>query len=124
MASAAKRPCNHPGCSLLLPYGQSYCEPHRKAKQQQSDAHRGSASQRGYTGAWQKARKYYLLAHPLCRMHEQQGRLEPASVVDHIIPHQGDKTRFWDATNWQPLCKRCHDIKTATEDGGFGRERG
>jgi 5-methylcytosine-specific restriction endonuclease McrA len=21
---------------------------------------------------------------------------------------------FWDKTNWQALCKRCHDQKTAT----------
>nr|WP_292832122.1 HNH endonuclease signature motif containing protein [Mesorhizobium sp.] len=29
---------------------------------------------------------------------------------------------FWDRSNWQPLCKPCHDRKTATSDGGFGRE--
>ncbi|WP_304879789.1 HNH endonuclease [uncultured Parasutterella sp.] len=27
---------------------------------------------------------------------------------------------FWDESNWQALCKRCHDRKTAAEDGGFG----
>ena len=44
-----------------------------------------------------------------------------ATVVDHIIPHKGDQKLFWDTRNWQPLCKPCHDKKTATEDGGFGR---
>ena len=44
----------------------------------------------------------------------------PATVVDHIIPHKGDMDIFWDEDNWQPLCKRCHDQKTATENGGFG----
>lgn len=44
-----------------------------------------------------------------------------ANVVDHIKPHRGDKVLFWDSANWQPLCKECHDRKTATEDGGFGR---
>lgn len=29
---------------------------------------------------------------------------------------------MWDECNWQPLCKPCHDSKTAREDGGFGRE--
>lgn len=28
---------------------------------------------------------------------------------------------MWDSANWQPLCKHCHDAKTAREDGGFGR---
>ena len=40
----------------------------------------------------------------------------PASVVDHIKPHKGDYDLFWDEANHQALCKRCHDIKTATED--------
>lgn len=43
-----------------------------------------------------------------------------ASVVDHVIPHRGDKALFWDSDNWQPLCKPCHDRKTAAQDGGFG----
>ncbi|WP_289184903.1 HNH endonuclease [uncultured Parasutterella sp.] len=30
---------------------------------------------------------------------------------------------FWDESNWQALCKHCHDVKTAKEDGGFGNER-
>lgn len=47
-----------------------------------------------------------------------------ATVVDHITPHKGDKALFWQRANWQPLCKRCHDIKTAIEDGGFGRPVG
>lgn len=45
-----------------------------------------------------------------------------ASVVDHIIPHKGNDDLFWDMSNHQALCKKCHDIKTATEDGGFGNK--
>jgi len=41
-------------------------------------------------------------------------------VVDHIVPHRGDRALFWDTSNWQPLCKPHHDAKTAREDGGFG----
>lgn len=44
-----------------------------------------------------------------------------ATVVDHIVPHCGNQQLFWDTDNWQPLCKKHHDRKTATEDGGFGR---
>lgn len=44
-----------------------------------------------------------------------------ATVVDHNIPHKGNKVLFWDVSNWQSLCKACHDAKTAREDGGFGR---
>lgn len=41
-----------------------------------------------------------------------------AVVVDHIIPHRGDfDFLFWESTsNWQPLCKSCHDEKTGSVD--------
>jgi 5-methylcytosine-specific restriction protein A len=42
-----------------------------------------------------------------------------ATVVDHIIPHKGDKRLFWDPSNWQPLCKLHHDSdKKIIEAGG------
>ncbi len=44
-----------------------------------------------------------------------------AVLVDHIQPHKGDMTLFWRVDNWQPLCKECHDRKTALYDGGWGR---
>jgi 5-methylcytosine-specific restriction protein A len=37
-----------------------------------------------------------------------------AVVVDHITPHRRNKELFWDKTNWQALCKRCHDRKTGS----------
>jgi 5-methylcytosine-specific restriction protein A len=46
-----------------------------------------------------------------------------ATDVDHIKPHKGDMTLFWDRTNWQSLCGPCHSAKTAAEDGGFGNAR-
>jgi 5-methylcytosine-specific restriction protein A len=51
----------------------------------------------------------------LCVQCEAAGRLEPATVVDHVIPHHGDQALFWAEANWQGLCKRCHDAKTARE---------
>jgi 5-methylcytosine-specific restriction protein A len=71
---------------------------------------RGSAAERGYGSAWRKARAGYLREHPLCRMCQEQGRVTAATVVDHITPHKGDQSLFWDsANNWQPLCKTHHD---------------
>jgi 5-methylcytosine-specific restriction protein A len=54
--------------------------------------------------------------------HRSRGELVAASVVDHIVPHRGDERLMWSESNWQSLCKPCHDAKTAREDGGFGRE--
>ena len=105
-----KKPCRHPGCPKLT--DGMYCEEHRAVHL--SD--RASASVRGYDSRWNRARKRFLKAHPLCVKCREQGRLVKATVVDHIIPHRGDAVLFWDEENWQPLCKNCHDHKTMTED--------
>lgn len=65
---------------------------------------RATARQRGYDGRWAKARLTYLAHHPLCVMCGA-----PATVVDHIRPHEGDPALFWDVANWQPLCAPCHN---------------
>lgn len=83
---------------------------------------RETAAQRGYDSRWQKARDGYLRSHPLCVHCERAGRVVAANEVDHIVPHKGDMVLFWDNSNWQSLCKSCHSLKTATEDGGFGRK--
>ena len=57
-----------------------------------------------------------LHRHPLCVECQRNGRYIAATVVDHIQPHRGDTKLFWDESNWQPLCKACHDRKTGLED--------
>ena len=104
------KPCKHPGCPKLT--CGMYCEDH--ARLHASD--RASASARGYDSRWNKARIRFLKAHPLCVECQKQGRLVKAAVVDHITPHRGDAKLFWDESNWQSLCKNCHDHKTMTED--------
>jgi len=113
-----KRPCSHHGCPNLT--AERFCEQHKKQEQQRQDRYRGTANERGYGVRWQRARLIYLREHPLCAICMEQGLITAGEVVDHIIPHKGDYELFWDETNWQTLCKRCHDVKTATEDGGFG----
>ncbi len=112
----------HPGCTELVTEG-SYCDKHKKVAVQYREENRKTAAERGYDSRWRKAREGYLKAHPLCVLCESEGEYVAATVVDHIIPHKGDKKLFWNRKNWQSLCKRHHDIKTAREDGGFGNRR-
>lgn len=105
-------PCKHCGCHRLVPDGQRYCEVHKA----QHNNDRDNASKRGYNSRWQKARKAFLHANPLCKYCKDNGKYVEATVVDHIIPHRGDQKLFWDRNNWQPLCKKCHDEKTWRED--------
>jgi 5-methylcytosine-specific restriction endonuclease McrA len=36
----------------------------------------------------------------------------PAVEVDHVKPHKGSATLFWNWSNWQALCTSCHSRKT------------
>ena len=108
-------PCNRPGCPALT--HARFCERCGKAERARFDRERGTAASRGYDARWRKRRAIYLGAHPLCRHCAAKGRTTAATVVDHITPHRGDQTLFWDQENWQPLCKPCHDSKTAREVG-------
>lgn len=105
-------PCKHPGCAALVPSGTKYCDVHKPLHPEEIR----SAFERGYGKRWQKESKRFLQAHPLCVLCARNGRYVKATVVDHKTPHRGDPTLFWDQSNWQALCKSCHDHKTATED--------
>jgi 5-methylcytosine-specific restriction protein A len=77
-------------------------------------------SSKMYTYQWRKASKEFLKKYPLCVHCKREGRLTPATEVDHIKAHGGNSKLFWNKNNWQALCKSCHSKKTAEEDGGFG----
>jgi 5-methylcytosine-specific restriction enzyme A len=81
-----------------------------------ADKRKPSASARGYDAQWRNARDQFLREHPTCASCGW-----PSIVVDHIAPHKGDQSLFWNRRNWQALCKPCHDRKTAQRDGAFGR---
>lgn len=113
MPALAPRKCGHPGCRRLA--WKRRCSKHMPRRA--LDAARPSARERMYTKAWERARAAFLAAHPTCAHHEAEGRLAPSSVVDHVVPHRGSMSLFWDETNWQALCADCHNAKTARENG-------
>lgn len=101
-------------CGRLNPKGQRCpCKTARDAAYEQA---RGSATERGYDGAWRKASKAFLAAHPVCVSCDKS-----ATLVDHVTAHKGDRVLFWDRSNWQPMCASCHGRKTVREDGGWGK---
>lgn len=121
---AAKRPCawrGFPPCAGVT--RERFCDKHRATERKRQDALRPSSSARGYDSRWRRLRWAFLRAHPICvdpfGLHRH--RITPATEVDHIKPHKGNKALFWNQDNWQPVCHACHSRKTASEDGGFGR---
>ena len=99
------------------PYTGNRCPICASTARARADAVRPSASERGYSSKWRQAREGFLKANPTCAICNA-----PATVVDHIAPHKGNKQLFWDRSNWQQICAPCHNRKTATHDGGFGRQ--
>lgn len=73
-------------------------------------------AERGYGSKWQRERLIFLDANPLCERCEREGRAEPATVVNHRIPHRGDQKLFWDRKNWEPTCARHHDSDIKREE--------
>ncbi len=111
MPSKPKRPCRFPGCPGFCEQGQVFCKDHMAWS---GDRLRGGADARGYDARWRTARKRFLQTHPLCAECMKENSITPATVVDHIIPHRGDQSLFWDESNWQGLCERHHNIKTGS----------
>ena len=123
MPQLFKSPCQFPNCKEYAQTGKRYCARHAEERRKAYSANHtgGTRTERGYSNKWLKASKSFLMEHPLCAECERQGRVTPATEVDHIIPHKGDMELFWDVSNWQALCHKCHARKTALYDGGFGR---
>lgn len=93
------------------------------------------------TTAWRKGRLAHLKREPLCRMCAALGIVNDGSltsagepqpnprrrfrVVDHIVPHRGDRALFADPSNWQTLCPDHHDrTKQQEEVRGYTNQRG
>ena len=92
---------------------QKYFE-REKMEKQKSNLDKRSEESKGWRhlyklAQWQKGRAWHLRNNPLCVFCSEKGLAVPATVVDHIKPHKGDRTLFFDTKNWQSLCAPCHD---------------
>lgn len=58
-----------------------------------------------------------MRAEPLCRTCAARGLTAGASELDHIIPLHapGGLRLFWEESNLQPICKKCHKVKSDKE---------
>ena len=59
--------------------------------------------------AWQQARRIQLARSPLCKYCKQEGKVTPATVVNHIKPHKGDWHLFISADNHESTCSHHHN---------------
>lgn len=69
-------------------------------------------------------RRDQLTREPLCKMCLRAGQITNASHADHVIPHRGDPTLFWQG-ELQSLCPSHHNsTKQAQEHRGYSSEIG
>lgn len=68
---------------------------------------------------WRKAAKRYKESNPICVKCEAEGLIVPVKVVDHIVPINAGGEEL-NESNFQSLCEKCHNKKSATERGGNG----
>lgn len=120
MASKPLRPCLHPGCAVLVRSG--YCERHRppRVERRSEDSRRW---RRWYSlPVWtDDLRPEQLAREPFCRECAAHGLRVYATDVDHVVPHDGDWSKFIDPENLQSLCHSCHGRKTAAESRAKAR---
>lgn len=110
MPSAMRRACRVHGCPDPA-VRDGYCERHAQQREQQRQADRGTAAERGYGYRWGKLRLMVLREQPWCAVCGA-----PATDVDHITPKRlGGTDR---RENLQSLCHGCHTRKTLRERQG------
>lgn len=105
--------CIYPGCSKAVEG--KYCINHNKNHSHDNIMVRNrQAKRKRNTGStvWQRMRKLQLIKEPYCRICKAIGVLSVSTVVDHI---DGD-TFNESQSNFQSLCKECHDRKTMREN--------
>lgn len=108
------RQCPVSGCSGLT--RKRYCEKHQnldKIKAKEYDKQRDQTEERRWIHSvrWRNLSDLHKRMFPLCAECLKKGRDEPVYLTDHIVPHQGDPTLFWDWDNLQSLCNACHEEK-------------
>jgi 5-methylcytosine-specific restriction endonuclease McrA len=76
------------------------------------------------TRRWQRLRTLQLKKEPLCKMCLEDGFVIPASVVDHVVPHNGDWNLFVTG-KLQSLCDAHHNsTKKQEELNGYSPQIG
>src|SRR5687768_4693383 len=67
---------------------------------------------------WNRLRKEYRALHPRCECEYHAGKPDAprSECVDHLIPHRGDRAKFFDRSNLRALSWSCHSAKTNRTD--------
>ena len=108
MPSRVNVPCRHPGCPALIPYGQKYCEEHKKLTGSKYNRYtREKSVKKEYGASWKKARERHAARYPYCEQCYREGLITMMEEVHHIIPVARGGTHA--DSNLMSWCKSCHN---------------
>ena len=107
MPRSPRRACGFPGCPCLAEEGKQYCAEHERQENARYDRYtRFPDHGKKYGNTWQRIRKRYAAAHPLCEMCLKEGRYTPVEEVHHIVPLSRGGTNA--ESNLMSLCRSRH----------------
>ena len=110
--------CLKPGCGRAAVQGKDYCQRHISLQDSRKVFTKRGKSAKWHslyeTSEWRKRRREFLKKYPICFICGK-----PATIADHITPHRGDLSLFYDEQNLQPMCQACHSRKTLKENSYF-----
>ena len=104
-------PCPVPYCPNLVAHGR--CAQHQSQQQPEAPRHNAAIRRWYNTARWHRLRAMVLAEEPLCYECQAIGLTAASTDVDHVTPHQGDPTLFWDRGNLRGMCNPCHTRKTS-----------
>lgn len=82
-------------------------------RQREHDLRRGSARDRGYDAAWDRASAAFRREFPFCQYGEVgafgEAHVAAADLVDHLYPQQQFPGVFWRRDLWVSCCAECHN---------------
>jgi 5-methylcytosine-specific restriction enzyme A len=67
---------------------------------------------------WKRRARHQLKVDPLCAGCLAKGKVTPATIADHCVPHRGDWNEFR-LGRLQSLCADCHNRKWADDRRGY-----
>lgn len=131
MAIAPHKPCRTHNCSGITQ--QVFCQKCLdKGKTQRVDTRTRYKKKTKEENAfykskfWRNQRQEILAANPWCQCDagycsHPNPCAQIATVVDHKISRSQGGSDEWSSGNLRPMCKKCHDKKTANEDAKGAR---
>jgi 5-methylcytosine-specific restriction enzyme A len=109
------RLCAEPRCSEVVPKPTRFCKAHAKGWERFRLSEHGRARAGAYGAKWRRLRDTVLREQPLCSCGE------PAVQVHHLDHARPGDATFYERSNLEGVCERCHRARSHERQRVAGR---